>query len=330
MKICVYGCGAIGSLLAVRLSAAGNDVCAVARGDHLQAIRTSGLTLLAQDDADSVTRHINASDDPSRLGEQDVVFLTMKSHAVPAIADSIAPLLGEQTVVVTATNGIPWWYFHGIAGSDAAPELVTVDPGKKLWNSIGPERALGCVVYPAAVVIEPGVVKHVFGDRFAIGEPDGRKSNRLTALADCLADAGFNAVIQKDIRVDIWTKLVANAAFNPVSVITGKTLGQMIDDEATCNLLRNIMEEVAAVAAACGIKTGMTAEDLITATRQLGGHKTSMLQDYEAGRELELRPLVGSVLELAGMTGVVTANLQMVADLLSAKLGSNLWQRVSD
>jgi len=317
MKICVYGCGAIGSLLAVRLSAAGNEVCAVARGEHLAAIQSGGLTLLA-DGTDSITAGIVASDDPALLGEQDFVFLTMKSHAVPAIADAIAPLLGEHTAVVTATNGIPWWYFCGVPNVSEPPELRSVDPGKKLWRAIGPERALGCVVYPAAVVVEPGVVKHVFGDRFAIGEPNGSSSQRIEALANCLQAAGFVAPIREDIRGDIWTKLVANAAFNPVSVITGKTLGGMIDDEATCNLLRNIMEEVTAVADAYGVATSMTADELIDATRQLGAHKTSMLQDFEAGRALELGPIVGAVRELGALRGVAVPNLTMVHQLVQS------------
>jgi 2-dehydropantoate 2-reductase len=317
MKICVYGCGAIGSLVAARLSAAGNEVCAVARGEHLAAIQSGGLTLLA-DGTDSITAGIVASDDPALLGEQDFVFLTMKSHAVPAIADAIEPLLGEHTAVVTATNGIPWWYFRGVPNVSEAPELRSVDPGKKLWRAIGPERALGCVVYPAAVLVEPGVVKHVFGDRFAIGEPDGASSQRIEALANCLQGAGFVAPIQEDIRGDIWTKLVANAAFNPVSVITGKTLGGMIDDEATCNLLRNIMEEVTAVADAYGVATSMTADELIDATRQLGAHKTSMLQDFEAGRALELGPIVGAVRELGALRGVAVPNLTMVYQLVQS------------
>ncbi len=320
MKVCIYGCGAIGGLLAVRLAAAGNEVSAVARGDHLAAIQSQGLKLQADEGLVRVTEKINASDDPARLGRQDAVFLTMKAHAVPAIAASIAPLLGENTVVVTATNGIPWWYFFGLANVGDAPELSSVDPGKKLWNAIGPERAVGCVVYPAAVVVEPGLVQHVFGDRFALGEPDGSNSRRVHSLSAVLSSAGFAAPVQSNIRVDIWTKLVANAAFNPVSVITGKTLGEMIDDDATCNLLRTIMDEVAAVAAAQGISPAMTADELIAATRKLGGHKTSMLQDFESGRALELGPVSGAVLELAALYGVEAPNLATVHQLVQARV----------
>jgi 2-dehydropantoate 2-reductase len=317
MKVCVYGCGAIGSLIAVRLAAAGAIVSVVARGAHLDAIRSNGLQLVPLDGGEPETVQVVATDNPAELGEQDVVFLTMKSHAVPAVAAEIAPLLGDNTLVVTAANGIPWWYFHGLAGD--AREIASVDPGLKLWNAIGPERAIGCVVYPAAKIESPGVVRHVFGDRLTIGVPDGRSHARVNELAKLLESAGFVAPVQDDIRVDIWTKLVANAAFNPVSVMTGKTLGEMIDDQATCELLRKIMAEVVAVAAAYDVVPAMSPDELLAATRQLGSHKTSMLQDLEAGRSLELAPIVGAVIEMAGMSGVAVPNLTMAHQLAAAR-----------
>lgn len=319
MKICVYGCGAIGSLIAVRLAATDADVriSVVARGPHLDAIRANGLQLLPVEGGEPELVRVTATDDPAELGEQDIVFLTMKSHAVPAIVDKIAPLLGTHTLVVTAANGIPWWYFHGLPGD--VQEIASVDPGLKLWNAIGPRRAIGCVAYPAAKIESPGVVRHVFGDRLTIGVPDGSSRARVNELAKLLESAGFVAPVQDDIRIDIWTKLIANAAFNPVSVMTGKTLGEMIDDEATCGLLRKIMAEAVAVAAAYGVAPAMSPEELLEATRQLGGHKTSMLQDLEAGRGLELGPIVGAVIELAGMRGVPVPNLTMAYELAAAR-----------
>lgn len=321
MKICVYGCGAIGSLLAVRLAQAGAEVSVVARGEHLAAIRAHGLQLLSGVD-ERITARLPASENPAELGPQDVVLLTMKSHSVPAVAAEIAPLLRADTAVVTACNGIPWWYFYGLAENFGCPEIANVDPGRKLWDAIGPQHAIGSVVYPAATVIEPGVVQHVFGDRFAIGEPDGAGSERVRMLAAMLIAAGFDAPVRDDIRVDIWTKLIANAAFNPVSVITGLTLGAMINDEATCGLVRKIMAEVVEVAAAYGTESALTPDELIAATRQLGSHKTSMLQDFESGRSLELGPMVSAVVELAALRGVAVPNLAMCQQLVEAKGGS--------
>jgi len=320
VKVCIYGCGAIGSLLAVRLANSGLATSAVARGSHLEAIQANGLTLLAAAGDESLNVAIRASDDPAELGEQDVVFLTMKSHGAPAVAHAIAPLLGPETMVVTAYNGFPWWYFFGLADDVGCPELLSVDPGKKLWHAIGPQRAIGCVVYPAAVVESPGVVRHVFGERFTLGEPDGSNSDRLTKLSGALRSAGFEAPVSAEIRTEIWTKLVANCAFNPVSVLTGKSLGAMLDDEATYRLLAQIMVEVIGVARALGVEVTLPPEKLLEATRQLGHHKTSMLQDYEAGRTLELGPLVAAVVELAEWRGVDVSSLNMVYQLVATKL----------
>lgn len=312
MNICIYGCGAIGSLLASRLAASGACVTAVARGEHLATIRDRGLQLIEADGTAAPPVHFAATDRPEELGAQDVVLLTLKSHSLSAIADDIAPLLGPRTNVVTVANGIPWWYFHGLEAVRGTPELASVDPGRRLWNAIGPERAIGCVIYPAATVIRPGVVQHTFGNRFVLGEPDGSQSDRVAALADVLQTAGFAVPIQTDIRAEIWNKLVANAAFNPVSVITGQTLGAMIDTVATHTLLENIMTEATAVAISLGATPLRTPAELLAATRALGAHKTSMLQDLEAGREPELEQVVGAVIELAGLMGVAVPNLATV------------------
>ncbi|MDP7094320.1 MAG: 2-dehydropantoate 2-reductase [Gammaproteobacteria bacterium] len=318
MKVCIYGCGAIGSLIAARLVRGGAEVSVIARGPHLQAIRSDGLSLVSPDGGETLNVSVAASDDPNDLGEQDVVFLTLKSHMLADIADSIIPMLGTETMVVTACNGIPWWYFHGTE-EFACPELASVDPGRHLWNTIGPERAIGCVVYTAASVVSPGVVRHVFGDRFAIGEPDGRRSERIQLLAELMRSGGFEIDVDMNIRVPIWIKLVANVAYNPVSLITGKALDAMIDDEATNGLLTAAMQEATVVADSLNINVPVSPEYLHTATRKLGAHKTSMLQDFEAGRSLELEPIVGAVIELAHMHGVATPSLDMIYRLAANK-----------
>jgi 2-dehydropantoate 2-reductase len=321
MKICVYGCGAIGSLLAARLAQSGAEVCVLARGAHLHAMQSDGLTLIADKESAPDPVRIGASASPADFGEQDVVFLTMKSHTVVAIANDIEPLLGANTVVVTTGNGLPWWYFYGITDNPSAPELTSVDPERKLWQAIGPERAIGCVVYPAARIESPGIVRHVFGDRFALGEPDGSSSTRVATVAKLLQSAGFDAPVQVDIRTEIWTKLIANAAYNPVSVVTGQTLGEMIDDPATHRLLLTIMEEVTGIAHALQCDVPLTPLELIDATRPFGAHKTSMLQDFEAGRSLELGPVVDAVIEMAGLQGIAVDNLAKVRLQVSGILG---------
>lgn len=317
MKVCIYGCGAIGGLLAARLTRSEATVTCIARGAHLDAMRDGGLTLVDGESRQTVA--VRAVAEPAEAGPQDVVFLTMKSHSVPRVADAIVPLLDTGTSVVTASNGLPWWYFYGLEEDYGAPELTSVDPGRRLWEAIGPERAIGCVVYPAARIASPGVVEHVFGDRFSIGEPDGTMSDRVVALSELLAAAGFDAPVLPDIRVNIWTKLVANAAFNPVSLITGRTLAAIIDDDATRKLLTGIMEEVTAVARSMGIEVAMSPDELLDATRQLGDHKTSMLQDFEAGRSVELGPIAGALLEFGTLRGVETPNLRMVFGIAASK-----------
>lgn len=310
--ICVYGVGAIGGLLATRLAMSGCPVTGIARGAQLKAIQRNGLTLQA--DGESHRVKIECFERPADAGPHDIVFLTMKSHALPAIAADIGPLLGPDTCVVTATNGLPWWYFAGLDATDSTP-LNSVDPGGALWRNIGPERAIGAVVFPAARVVEPGVIEHVFGSRFALGEPDGHLSERIRALSAKLEAAGFSAPVLADVRTELWTKLVANAAYNPVSILTGGTLGALLDDPGTCAVLERLMKECTAVANALGIEPTMPPGELLERTRALGTHKTSMLQDLEAGRSVELDPIVGSVHELAERAGVDTPALDFVVAL---------------
>jgi 2-dehydropantoate 2-reductase len=314
--ICVYGVGAIGGLLAARLAMSGHPVTGIARGAQLDAIRRNGLTLNMDGESHRVT--IECFERPAEAGPQDIVFLTLKSHLLPTIAAEIGPLLGPDTIVVTAMNGLPWWYFFGTEQTDCAP-LKSVDPGGALWRAIGPERAIGAVVFPAARVVEYGVIEHVFGSRFALGEPNGQPGNqpseRIHDLSAILEAAGFSAPVLNDIRAELWTKLVANAAYNPVSILTGATLGVMLDDPGTTELLERLMKECAAVAHALDIELTMPPAELLERTRALGTHKTSMLQDLEAGRSVELDPIVGSVHELAGRVGVDTPALDFVVAL---------------
>jgi 2-dehydropantoate 2-reductase len=316
-KVCIYGVGAIGGFLAARLALAGQQVTGIARGRQLDAIRENGLTLI--ESGQRRTAQIDCVENPAEAGPQDVVFMTMKSHTAPAVADSIAPLLGPDTVVVSAGNGLPWWYFYRADIDEPPAFLANVDPGGRLWHSIGPERAIGSVVYPAARVIEPGVVEHVFSDRFTLGEPDGSASERVTVLQTMLGAAGLDAAAVTDVRAEIWAKLIANCAYNPVSVITNATLGDMLDDADVYGMLERIMAEAADVAAAVDVKLPVTPKQLLELTRPLGAHKTSMLQDLEAGRSIELDTIVGSIRELARHYNLATPTIDTVSALAAQR-----------
>lgn len=309
----IYGVGAIGGYLAVRLALSGVTVTGIARGAQLRALRERGLTLI--ENGTSVTATLRAVENPADAGPQDVVFLTVKAHTLPTVAERIKPLLGVGTAVVTATNGFPWWYFHRFTGGGIAPTLQSVDPRGSLWRLIGPEHAIGCVVYPAVKILEPGVIQHIHGNRFAIGEPDGSVSARVTGVAEVLCAAGLDAPVRQDIRTELWTKLVANAAYNPVSILTGATLGQMMDDLATARLLEMVMTEAAAVAHAVGSRIPLAPRQLMELTRPLGAHKTSMLLDLEAGRTVELEPIAGAIVELARLRGIRTPVLDIILAL---------------
>jgi len=288
-------------------------VTGIARGRQLDAIRKNGLSLIER--GQRHTAQIRCVENTAEAGLQDVVFMTMKSHSAPAVAESIVPLLGPDTIVVTAGNGIPWWYFFQSNLRDHPAFLEHVDPDGRLCRSIGPERAIGSVVYPAARISEPGVVEHVFGDRFTLGEPDGSISNRVKRLETMLTEAGLDASAIADIRSEIWVKLVANCAYNPVSVITNATLGAMLDDPDVYQILERIMVEASEVAAAMNVHLPVTPKQLLELTRPLGTHKTSMLQDLEAGRSIELDTIVEAIRELAQHYRVVTPAIDSVSAL---------------
>jgi len=317
MKICVYGLGAIGSLLAARLSATDHELICIARGATLSVIEEQGLSFTSAGETRRID--LNCTDDPATAGIQDVVFLTLKAYSLPAIAESLEPLLGPDTVVVTLCNGLPWWYHHG-RSETANPEPVkAVDPAGDVWRCVGAEKALGCVVYPAARVDAPGVVSHISGDKFSLGEPDGSSSDRIFAVADVLRKAGFEVSVSDDLRAEIWFKLMANAAYNPLSLLTGKTLGDMFDDPATYQLIIDVMAEVSLVAESEGYKLALTPEQLVDATRPFAAHKTSMLLDFEAVKRVELDALVGAVQEVAQNNGVFIPALDTLQALAASK-----------
>ncbi len=310
---CIYGLGAIGGYLAARLATAGVKVTGISRGAQLEAVRAHGLTLVEQ--GKRTTVQIRSAASEQEAGQQDVVFLTLKSNDLPGIAASLRPLLGPDTTVVTVGNGFPWWYFFRAGPGGVNPTLASVDPRGALWRLVGPEHALGCVVYPAARIVEPGVIEHVYGNRFSLGEPDGSISERLKRIATMMTAAGLDAPMRQDIRTELWTKLAINAAYNPVSILTGGTLGQMLDDTGTANTFHAIMSESMAVALSLGVKVPLQPRQLMELTRPLALHKTSMLQDFEAARRVELDPIAGAVVELARLRNQKTPTLDAVLAL---------------
>lgn len=320
MKITVYGAGAIGGYLAAELALAGEDVSIVARGPHLQAIRERGLKLLIE--GEEKLARVRATEDPGEIGAQDYVILTLKAHSVSPVVDRMLPLLGPDTAVVTAQNGILWWYFYKLPGPWENERLPIADPGGKIWDGIGPERAIGCVVYPSCEIVEPGVVRHIDGKRFMLGEPDGKKSERVTALSKVLTSAGLKAPVRTQIRDDIWLKLWGNVSFNPVSAVTGATLEEMTGNPGTRDVIRNMMLEAESVARKLGAGFPVDVDARIRWGAEVGAHKTSMLQDLEKRRPMEIDALVGSVSELGRLTSVPTPTIDTLLALVRLRARS--------
>jgi 2-dehydropantoate 2-reductase len=302
VKIAVYGAGAIGGLMGACLARAGEDVTLIARGPHLAAMRAHGLKVTGA--SGDFTVSPRATDNPAEAGVQDFVIVALKANAVAGIADKMKPLLGPDTAVVMAVNGVPWWYFHGVTGALANRRLASVDPDGRQWDLIGPQRAIGCVVYPAAEITAPGELRHVEGDRFTLGEPDGSKSPRILALSKAMIAAGLKAPVKTDIRAEIWVKLWGNVAFNPLSALTGGTLQQICEDAGTRACAKTMMLEAQEIAAKLGIVMPIDVERRIDGAAGIGAHKTSMLQDFERKRPIELDAIVGAVAELGRITGV--------------------------
>jgi len=318
MKFCIYGAGAIGGYLAVELALSGQEVCVIARGAHLEAIQKRGLTLKI-DGREKIAR-VPAESDARNFGPQDVVICALKAHQAFESAAHFAPLLGPDTAVVTAMNGIPWWYFYKSGGRFEGRYLDSVDPGGRQWQSIGPQRAIGCVVEPACEVIAPGVIAHHQFNRFILGEPDGSRSSRVLQLSAALTAAGFDAPLRDNIRWNIWLKLWGNVCFNPISALTGATLGRMTGDPDLRALCKTMMQETQAVNEALDVHIPPDMMD-----RRLAGaaaaadHKMSMLQDLERGRSLEIDALVGVVQELGRLTSVRTPVIDAVLALIKEK-----------
>jgi len=311
MKICVVGAGAIGGLVAARLAALGHEVSVVVRGPHLAAIRARGLTLREADGTEHVFQ-VRATDRMAELGEQDLILIGLKAHQVAGVAPDIRRLCGSSTIVVTAQNGIPWWYFFKSGGPNQGTTLESVDPGGVIARNIDVDRVLGSIIYPAAEIESPGIIRHVEGDRISLGEVDGSDTERLRNTVKLLRDAGFKVRVSSDLRSELWVKLWGNSTFNPISALTHATLVDICQFPPTRALAERMMREAQEIAEKLGVRFPVSLEKRIAGAEAVGKHKTSMLQDVETGRPLELDALVGSVLELGRLTGTPTPNLTAV------------------
>ncbi|MER8748394.1 2-dehydropantoate 2-reductase [Mesorhizobium sp. M1050] len=315
MKITIFGAGAIGGYLAAKLAITGRtDLSIVARGAHLGAIKANGLRLI--EDGREISVPVRAAAKAEELGAQDYVVLALKAHSLTPALDQIAPLLGEHTSVVTMQNGVPWWYFHGVGGPLEGTRLSAVDPGGNIWTRIGPQRVIGSVVYPAVEVDDPGLIRHVEGKRFSLGEPSGERSERVTLLADEMVKAGLQAPVRDDIRSEIWVKLWGNLSFNPISALTGSTLAAIVADEGTRTLARTMMLEAQAIGESLGVRFPIAVDRRIKGAGDVGEHKTSMLQDLERGRPMEIDALVTAVQELGRLTDRPTPTIDAVLALV--------------
>jgi 2-dehydropantoate 2-reductase len=305
LNYAVLGAGAIGGFLGGRLARAGLNVILIARGAHLEAMRSRGVRVIEADGSEFVA-HPECTDDLAAAAAADVTFVTLKAHSLP----SVAPSLAGSSTLVFAQNGLPWWYLAA-----SGRRLESVDPGGTIASHVDLGRVVGCIAYPATEVLEPGLIRHLEGNRFSLAEPDGSRSSRVTALSKRLAEAGFKAPVQARMEHEIWVKLTGNATLNPVSALTRATLAEILGDRRTRELVRTLMLEVAAVAAAAGVELEVGVEQRLQGAARAGEHRTSMLQDVGAGRRLEVEALVGSVVELGTQLGVPTPALSTVYDL---------------
>jgi 2-dehydropantoate 2-reductase len=317
MKICIYGAGSIGGYIGAKLAAVGADVSFVARGPHLAAMQEHGVRL--QEGGVEHTMKVRCTSNPAELGPQDYLFITLKAHSVPAVVDAMQPLLGPDTAVVTGVNGIPYWYFYKYGGDLSGTVLESVDPGGRQWHGLGPERAIGCVLYPAAEIAAPGVIKHVYGNKFPIGEPSGERTPRIERLHEIMTEAGFDAPIREDIRDEIWLKLWGNLCFNPISALTHATLDIIASDPGTRALAKSMMVESQGIAEKMGARFRVSAERRIDGAGAVGAHKTSMLQDLEQGRAMEIDPLLTVVHEMGGLVQMPTPTIDIVLALIKQR-----------
>jgi len=316
MKFCIVGAGSIGGFVGAKLALAGEDVTLVARGANLQAIRAHGMRVIMHDGTEHVAHELRSAATPAEAGAHDVVILGMKAHQVAAVAADIAALCHDNTVIIPMQNGVPWWYFQRHGGEFDGHIVSSVDPGGAIAAAVDPRRLLGCVVYPACELAAPGVVRHIEGDRFPLGELDGSSSARINAISERFAGAGLKAPILDNIRAEIWLKLWGNLTFNPISSLTHSTLVDICQFPLTRDLAAAMMREAQAVAGRLGITFRVTLEKRIAGAERVGKHKTSMLQDVEAGRDPEIDALVGSVIEVGRIVGEPTPNIEAVYALV--------------
>ncbi|HLX37355.1 MAG TPA: 2-dehydropantoate 2-reductase [Candidatus Binataceae bacterium] len=301
MKVAIFGAGAIGGLLGVKLAQSGCDVTFVARGPHLEAMRKNGVTLISDGKRETVRARCASTSDS--IDAQDYIFVTLKAHSLPAAAPDIARMMGPDTALVIGVNGIPYWYFYGLDSKWRDRSIESVDPGGIVWRTLPPARAIGCVVYPAAEVIEPGVIEHTYGNRFSLGEPDSSRSARVQTLAKLMIAAGLKAPVRAQLRDELWVKLWGNLSLNPLSALTMSTLDRLAGRPDLREVARTMMREAQAVAESLGVKFGVELEQRIDGALEVGAHKTSMLQDLERGRPMEIDALLGAVVELGELTG---------------------------
>jgi 2-dehydropantoate 2-reductase len=317
LKIAIFGAGAIGGLVGVKLAAAGADVTFIARGEHLAAMRANGVTLKTGEE--TVTVHPRCVESGEAAGRQDYVLVTLKAHSLPGAAPQIAASMAPDTTLVMAVNGVPYWYFHGLDGPWRDRPIESVDPGGRLWDLLPPRQVLGAVVYPAAEVVAPGVIEHTYGDRLSLGEPDGSRSARADALSAVLIAAGLKAPVRPRIRDEMWVKLWGNMAFNPLSALTGSTLDRLAGLPDLRHVARAMMTEGQAVAEALGVRFPIGIEKRLDGAAEVGHHKTSMLQDLERGRPMEIDALLGAVIELGALTGVAMPICEVVLALVKER-----------
>jgi len=326
LKIAIIGVGAIGGFVGIRLALAGEDVTFIARGANLAALRERGIRLVAADGGEQAVSQVTATDDYSAAGPQDMVILALKAHQVEAVAREVPKLFGPQTIVVPMQNGIPYWYFHGYPGALAGTRVNSVDPDGLIGAHIPAERVIGCVVYPAAELLAPGVIKHVEGNRFPVGEPDGQSTDRVRRVSECFIGGGLQAPVLGDIRAEIWLKLWGNLTFNPISALARATLADICRYPPSRAVAAAMMTEAQAVANKLGVSFRVPLEKRISGAEKVGHHKTSMLQDIEAGRTIEIEALLGSVVELARLTDTATPHIDTVfalTKLLAKTLDEN-------
>ncbi|WP_315831153.1 2-dehydropantoate 2-reductase [Bradyrhizobium prioriisuperbiae] len=317
MKVCIYGAGAIGGYLGVQLTQAGADVSLVARGAHLAAMREHGLKLLIGDEERII--HPRCTDNAAELGVQDYVIICLKAHSITGVIEAMKPLIGDHTRIITAVNGIPYWYFYKHGNQFQNSTLESIDPGGRQWKELGPQRAIGCIVYPATELEAPGVIRHVYGDRFPLGEPSGETSADVEQLAALFVKAGLQAPVLDRIRDEIWLKLWGNVCLNPISALTHATLDVICSDPGTRATAKAMMIEAQTIAETFGVKFRVDVERRIEGARKVGAHKTSMLQDLERGRPMEIDPLVTVVQEMGRLTEIPTPAIDTVLALTAQR-----------